>query len=43
MRNFIQDIIHLTQWEFLIRYWWLELALIILVIVYVICDNVFKK
>ena len=43
MSNFIQDLIHLTKWEFVIRYWWLELICIALTILYVIFDNVRKK
>ena len=43
MQNFIQDVIHLTKWEFIIRYWWLELMVIAIVIGYVIFDNMYKK
>jgi len=38
MNNIIQDIIHLTKMEFVIKYWCFELGFIVLLIVFNIFD-----
>ena len=43
MQNIVQDLIHLTRLEFAIKYWWIELMFIVIIIVYVIFDNMYKK
>jgi len=41
MKSIIQDIIHLTEWEFAIKYWYLELALVIVAII--VINKQYKK
>ena len=33
MNQFIQDVIHLTKWEFAIKYWYINLTLIVIALI----------
>jgi hypothetical protein len=38
MNQFINDMVHLTEGEKLVKYWWLWLAIYIIAIIYCIID-----
>lgn len=43
MRNFIHDMIHMTEGQKLVNYWWLWLSILFGIIIFVLIKDVWRK